>query len=228
MKKTVLLLTFACQLLILNVAVASPIYVFPFWDDSDNQTVANEMQFFDADLSVTVSAWRSSYNDSNEEVTPWEKVTGPGLGVFRDEDGLGAWSVAGDGNDLDAGAVGDTSDPDEGLLFVFSEKVTLLDIFVGDLSSNDEVNFSLVELLSPTQLQLGQTVLDETGMPGESAWPFVFNQTFTGSAFMLWLNDDEDDVEVLGIAVAKVPEPSAVLLLALALLMLARLSRKHQ
>jgi hypothetical protein len=226
MKKTAVLLSLSLQLFISSIAVASPIYVFPFWDNTRTESVANEMQFADDDLSLTVSAWRASYNDDNEEVSPWIKVIGQDLGVYRDENGLGAFSVDGDGNDLDAGTVGDSDDPDEGLLFVFSEQVTLLDVFVGDLSSNDEINFSLVELLSPTQLELKQSVYDQPGPSGEEEWPFMFNQSFTGSAFMLWLNDDEDDVEVLGIAVTKVPEPSSVLLLAVLLLAFARVPRK--
>lgn len=224
MKKVVF--TFLCALhaLISAQAVASPIHVFPLWDNS-NETISNQMVFSDGNLMLTVTAWTSSYNSSGIQLEQWQQVTGAGLGVFRDEDGLGVISSAGDGNDLDGGESSEyANDPDEGLLFVFSQKVELLDVFVGDLDSSDDINFSNVDFLSMSSLVLGTSVIDEIAPIASSEWPFEFGDEFSGSAFMLWVDGRSDDVEVLGIAV--VPEPGSVMLLGLGLLAMSLRRRK--
>lgn len=94
----------------------------------------------------------------------------------------------------------------------------VLDVFVGDISSNDDINFSIVDFLSMSTLSLGHSELDLDPPFPTSEWPFEFGADFSGSAFMLWVDGSSDDVEVLGIAV--VPEPASIMLLALGLLAL--------
>ena len=226
MKKLMYLVTLVTSLSLASVAHANHIHVFPLWDDVDT-TVAEQMQFVDGDLSMTVSAWTASFNSSQTQLEAWTQVTGAGLGVYRDDNGLGVISSDSDGNDLDGGSSSNyASDPDEGLLLVFSEEVELLDVFVGDLDRTDEINFSVVDLSVPSQPFLTQSVIDETGPAFFDEWPFEFADDFIGSAFMLWVDGGSDDVEMLGIAVATIPVPATLLLMLSGLLALVLGRRK--
>lgn len=209
---------------IANSALASHIHVFPLWDNTGS-SVNNQLVLNDGDLTLTVTAWTSSYGNADQQRKPWEQVAGRGLGVYRDDDGLGVLSNFGDGNDLDGGSHRDrNTDPDEGLLFVFSHYVELLDVFVGDLDRNDDVNFSVVNVNAFDNISLGNTLFDQESGTSSSAYPFEFESDFNGSAFMVWVDGKSDDVEVLGIAV--VPEPAPILLFALGLLCMALRGRK--
>lgn len=226
MKKSVFRFLAAAVVLLSSQVQASPISVFSLWYDNSTR-VAHEFWFYDADLTLSVTAWTSSYDSDDNQLQSWEQVRDIDTGVYRSTDGLGVVSSADDGNDLDGGSSSDFSiDPDEGLLFVFSQRVGLVDIFVGDLSSNDDINFSLVDLTDPRSPVLTQTVLDQSAPNDESEDVYEFTEDFTGSAFMLWVDGSTDDVEVLGIAVAKVPNPGTPLLLSLGLIGLRAFRRK--
>lgn len=199
-----------------SVASADPIFVFPLWDDN-NKSVSTELNLSDNGLELSITAWTSSYNSAGDQLQMWQQVTQDGFGVFQDDDGLGVISVEGDGNDLDGGSTANyATDPDEGLLFVFNHKVDVYDLFIGDLSSNDDFNISIVEFISPTLLSLSNTIDDISGPFFASEWVFEFDGEFTGSAFMLWVDGGNDDIEVLGVAV--VPEPNTILIFSLCLL----------
>ena len=218
MKKSVFRFLAVAAVLLSSQVQAAPISVFPLWYDNSTR-VAHEFWFYDADLSLSVTAWTSSYDSDNNQLQSWEQVNDLDTGVYRSTDGLGVVSSVNDGNDLDGGSSGDfATDPDEGLLFVFSQRVSLVDIFVGDLSSNDEINFSLVDLSDPRSPVITTSVIDQSAPNGNSEDVYEFTQDFTGTAFMLWVDGSTDDVEVLGIAVSKVPNPGTVLLLALGLI----------
>ncbi|MCM2681179.1 hypothetical protein [Echinimonas agarilytica] len=132
------LLTMFHMLLSFN-ASAGELRVFPLWDNFGT-TISQKLNLTDGDLSLSVTAWTSSY------------------------DGLGVISNDTDGNDLDAGDANEyATDPNEDLLFVFDRRVNLFDIFVGDLSSNDDFNVSYVDVLGAGQLELGDT---EFGIKG--------------------------------------------------------------
>lgn len=214
MKKNVFAVLCFCQAL-LSFQVSADL-IFPLWNDG-TETIAEEMLFTDGDVSLSVTAWTSSYDSDGNQLENWMQVTGPGLGVYQDEWGLGVISSDSDGNDLDGGSSSNfANDPDEGLLFVFSEVVHIFDVFMGDLDGSDDFNFSVVDLLSPNSIALGQTVTDVFGPPFEEEFPFVFDGEFRGSAFMVWVDGSSDDVEVLGIST--IPEPGVLMLFALGLL----------
>lgn len=99
-----------------------------------------------------------------------------------------------------------------------------MDVFVGDLDRDDEINFSEVTVNSSGDVTLGKTLFDEDGAPRQSEWMFEFDSAFTGTSFMFWADGSTDDVEVLGIAV--VPEPTPILLFALGVLGLGLRKRK--
>lgn len=192
---------------------AGTIHQFALWDENDIESVSEEMGFVDGDVSLTVSAWTASFNTQQQQGEDWSKVTGNDVGVYQDYWGLGVISSPGDGNDLDGGSSGDyADDPDEGLLLVFSRRVDVLDIFVGDLDGNDDINFSVVDLTNPDAPVLGNSEVDFYGPDFQVEWAFGLGPQFTGSAFMLWVDGDSDDVELLGVTVKKVPTPATLLL----------------
>ncbi len=222
MKKSIFAVLCICQALLSFNASAD--LIFPLWSDG-TETVAEEMIFADGDVSLSVTAWTSSYNSDGDQLEDWMQVTGSGLGVYQDENGLGVISSVDDGNDLDGGSSSNyLDDPDEGLLFLFSEVVNIFDIFMGDLDSSDDFNISVVDFLSPTEIVLSQTETDIFGPPFETEFPFIFDGEFRGSAFMVWVDGGSDDVEVLGIST--IPEPGVLMLFALGLLSLSASRRR--
>ena len=220
------LMAMAIGLLASN-ANASTIHVFPLWDNTSNETVSEEMYFEDNGVTMTVSAWTTSFDSSQQQLEDWNKVSGSDVGVYRDENGLGVISSQGDGNDLDGGSSSNfADDPDEGLLLTFSHEVNILDLFVGDLDYNDDFNFSLVDLTNPDTPVLVASDIDISGPEFETEWPFLFSHGFTGSAFMVWVDGGSDDIELLGVAVQKVPVPATVYLMLAGLAGLAYRRRK--
>lgn len=190
---------------------ANTIHVFPLWNGGV-ATVNETMQFEDNGVDLTVSAWTTSYNDEQVQTQNWQQVTGTDVGVYQDYYGLGVMSSPGEGNDLDGGSSSDyADDPDEGLLFTFSHEVRLLDIFVGDLDDSDDINFSVVDMSSGSPV-LGASEIDVFTLSPFEEEVFVFDTEFVGTSFMLWVDGNNDDVEMLGIAVAKVPAPAPLLI----------------
>lgn len=211
------------QLFFTQAVKADMIHVFPFWDESETESVAQEMVFTDGDILLTVTAWTASFNGDQEQLQDWQQVIGDDLGVYRDENGLGVISSDEDGNDLDGGSSGNyNNDPDEGLLLVFSAVVDLVDIFVGDLSSNDDFNFSVVQLIGPDAIKLNNTEEDISGPEFESEWAFEFDPTFSGSAFLVWVDGSSDDIELLGVAVVSAPASISIFIISMGLLLVRR------
>jgi hypothetical protein len=225
MKKIVFAVLCITQLFLVNSATANHLHVFPLWTDSDESTINNRLVLQDGDLVLTITAWKSSYGNNNNQRRDWRPVRGDDLGVYQADDGLGVVSSEQDGNDLDGGRHRDrATDPDEGLLFEFSHYVELVDLFIGDVSRNDDINFSEVTSRTRNRLTLGKTLFDQTSDDRGSEKVFEFDTSFTGTSFLLWVDGRSDDVEVLGIAV--VPEPTPILLFALGLLGLGLRKRK--
>lgn len=232
MKKSLLICLVSLGTLFSSVANAN-LAIFPLWTDGDT-FVENEMLFSDNGLQLSITAWTSSFNTAQDQLQPWQQVVGDGLGVFRNDDGLGVISSEEDGNDLDGGSSDDyfvdgstaLDDPDEGLLFVFSETVSLFDIFMGDLDSSDDINVSLVDLTNPSSPLLLDSLID-LDPPGDDEYEvYDFGNALTGNAFMVWVDGGNDDVEVLGMAVTRVPAPGSVFLFATGLLAL-RFARRR-
>jgi len=191
-------------------AQADTIIQFPFWDD-DNTTIEESMLFESGGLSVAVTAWTASYNSEGEQLEAWQQVMGEGLGVFRDSEGLSVKSSDDDGAYMDGGSSSDyASDPDEGLLFVFSEAVTWFDVFVTDWQSNDDINFSAVALNDDGGFSLLSSLIDVPDQSGRSYGAYEFAQTFRSNAFLIWVDGNNDDIAVAGTAV--IPEPATAAL----------------
>jgi len=202
----------AVLFLIATSASATPIETISFL--GDNQGVDESLVFQSTGLSLTVTAWTTSVNDEQNQLSPWQLLSGDN-GVYNGSTGLGVVSSDEDGADLDGGSSRSfDSDPDEGLLFVFSRQVNLLAFTAGDLSANDDLNFSLVELLTPNSLEASELFVDRN----DGSDNYQLPSGTRGYAFMLWVDGNDDDVRIESLEFSVVPEPYSLLLLALGLL----------
>ncbi|WP_281561193.1 PEP-CTERM sorting domain-containing protein [Thalassomonas sp. RHCl1] len=181
----------------------------------DNQGVAESFAFASGGVDLTVTAWTTNVNDEQTELAPWQLLSGDN-GVYNGSTGLGVVSSDNDGVDLDGGSSSSFArDPDEGLLFVFSEQVNLHAFTAGDLSSNDDLNFAWVNLLLPDSLDASNLFVDRND--GSDHYQLA-SGTF-GYAFMLWVDGNDDDVRIESLEFSTVPEPYTLLLLAIGLLL---------
>ena len=191
---------------------ATPLQTISFLDG--NQGIAESFWFESAGISLTVSAWTTSVNEQQNQLEPWQLLFGES-GVYNGSSGLGVVSGEHDGLDLDGGSSGNyANDADEGLLFVFSEQVNLLAFTAGDLSANDDLNFSRVSLTSADSLDSKNLFTDRN--TGNDS--YALSSDAFGYAFMVWVDGNNDDVRIENITFSVVPEPSALLMLSLGLL----------
>ncbi|WDE05314.1 PEP-CTERM sorting domain-containing protein [Thalassomonas viridans] len=213
MKNKLNLVVSAVLFLIATSVSATPIETISFL--GGNRGVAESFEFSSGGIGLTVSAWTTNVNDEQTELMPWQLLSGDN-GVYHGSTGLGVVSSASDGADLDGGSSGNfASDPDEGLLFVFSEQVNLLAFTAGDLSDNDDINFSRVSLLDADSLDADNLFVDRND--GDDH--YQLSSDAFGYAFMLWVDGNDDDVRIASLEFSTVPEPYTLLLLAMGLLL---------
>lgn len=202
-------------------SIANPINVIDF--TGKNQDVENEFTFKEAGVSLTVTAWTANVKGNQQVKTDWAQVTGD-YGVYKGSSGLGVKSSENDGSDLDGGKSKKFStDPDEGILLVFSEEVNFLGFVASSLSSNDDLNFSLVNFLSPTVIATTDIFIDESSDYEDDL--FGVFPGIVGSAFLIWVDGKNDDVRIDDIGFTKIPEPSTLILLSIAMFGLVVRSR---
>lgn len=206
----------------LNVAVASPI-IIDFSGQPDD--VVSELTYEEMGISLTISAWTTSYNSDQDQLEPWTLVDN-GFGVSVRDNGIGVKSSANDGSKIDGGNSGDYStDPDEGLLLQFSEAVNIHDFLLSSLSDDDDVNFSIAYFLSPTQIEISDIFVDAPALSYPEDLFFVPGSAI-GTAFMVWVDGASDGVRLKDVSFSKVPEPSTWMLMLFASLMMAVKRRK--
>ena len=190
-----------------------------------NEGVADEFIFAHDGVTLTISAWTTNVRSSDLDpaldqmvVTPWERLLGP-YGVYKGSTGLGVISSDTDGSHLDGGEYTELDDLDEGLLFLFSEQVNFWGFAADYLSSNDDLNLSIVNFLTPTTIETTDIFIDRKSFyDGYDGFP-VFD--VVGSAFMIWVDGDDDDVRIGDTYITKVPEPNTLLLFSLVLIGMA-------
>ena len=222
MKNKLNVILSAALFLLTTTVTATPIESINF--KNNNEGIADSFWFESAGVSLTVTAWTTSVNDQQTALEPWQLLSGE-QGVYKGNTGLGVVSSDNDGVDLDGGSSGDfASDADEGLLFVFSEQVNLLAFIAGELSSNDDLNFSVVSVLTPDTLETNNLFNDRNN--GQAK--FELSSDAFGYAFMLWVDGNDDDVRIESIEFSRVPEPEtiSIFLIGLIALVLANRAKK--
>ena len=211
MKKLIQVL--AVTLLVSLNAKATTLYTFDFV--GDNTGVSEEYLYQQGDLLLSVTAWTANVNGDQDVLEDWFPVFGGPqlpLGVYNGSSGLGVVSSPFDGEHLDGGSSGDfLDDPDEGLLFLFSETVNLFDIGIGSLGSDDDFNLSIVELTFPF-FTTNDVIVDQGRPANDREVNFDFGNGFQGSAFLVWVDGNDDDIRIRDISVT-VPEPHGLALL---------------
>jgi len=197
----------------------------------NNQGVQDSFRFEEAGVELTVSAWVGNVNSDQDLLLPFSQVTGfdiisaDPLGVYKGSTGLGVRSNGDDGYDLDGGSSNEFDDLDEALLFEFSETVNFLGFAAGDLSDNDDLNLSIVNFISDTEFELQNVFIDRQATTADVDIFDVF-PGILGEKFLVWVDGKDDDVRVVDTAFIKVPEPSALAIFALALLLLSFKGRR--
>lgn len=185
----------------------------------NNQGVEDSFVFDQGGVQLEVTAWTTNVNTAQQQIMPWQQVTeannGAGTGLYKGSTGFGVISNDVDGRDLDGGESADLNDLDEGILFSFSESVNFLGFAAEDLSSNDDLNFAVVNFIAPGQIQLTDVFIDEPSFfDGYDAFPMF--PGIQGRHFMVWVDGNDDDVRVADLAFNRIPEPSTYLLMAVA------------
>lgn len=201
---------------------ASLIQVVDF--TGNNQGVEDEFVFNQAGVELTVSAWITNVNSEQDELMPWTALNGyDGLqktGVYKGRTGFGVVSNSDDGYDLDGGSSANFADPDEGLLFSFSEQVNFLGFAAGELSSNDDLNLAIVNFDPTGQPMLTDVFIDVASDYDEGI--FAVFPGIVGQHFMVWVDGNDDDVRVLDTAFTKVSEPATLILFLISFAWLVR------
>lgn len=201
---------------------ASLIQVVDF--TGDNQGVEDEFVFNQAGVELTVSAWIANVNSEQDELMPWTALNGfdgsQKIGAYKGSTGFGVVSNDEDGYDLDGGSSANLADPDEGLLFSFSEQVNFLGFAAGELSSNDDLNLAIVNFDAMGQLILTDVFIDVASDYDEDI--FAVFPGIVGQHFMVWVDGNDDDVRILDTAFTKVSEPATLLLFLISFAWLVR------
>lgn len=199
-----------------NSALATPIYI-DFTSSPD--AVEEDLTFEESGVTLTITAWTTSFDSDQNQLEPWQLV-GNGFGVSVRDNGIGVKSSADDGSTIDGGASSNyADDPDEGLLLQFSELVNIHDFVISSLSDSDDINFSYVSFISPTQITTNDIFLDAVpAFTPENLYNLPNN--IIGDSFMIWVDGRSDGVRLADIAFTRVPAPATWLMMALPLLLL--------
>ena len=212
-----------------NLSHASIINVIDF--TGLNEGVQDSFYFEQAGVGLTITAWMGNVNSSQDIVTPFRRifgvdpVSGEQLGVYKGSTGLGVSANNEDGYDLDGGSSSNPFDPDEALLFQFTEVVNFLGFAAGDLTGNDDLNLSIANVISDTEIQMIDIFIDRPGFAPDDIFD-VF-PGILGDTFLVWVDGNDDDVRIIDTAFIKVSEPSGLAIISLALVILVRLKRNN-
>ena len=182
-----------------------------------DSTAYNSLTMNNGGISVDISALKITNNGSGT-ITGSETITGSGLGVYVSQfDHIGVKSSASDGGLLDGGSCNSScltsSDPDEGLLFIFNQVVSLDYINFDNFSSSgsDDFNLTIDDSTLLADFNFNDTspnVSNVVGQPDE----YNFNN-ITGTKFLFWADADNDNFSIDRLRVSAIPEPSTLAML---------------
>lgn len=202
-----------------NAALIVDFEAAPFADGSTSQNVVYDLGL---GRTLTISVFTIDDNDGDGNIFARTQVLDP-WGVYKGTTGLGAEINNNDSGSLDgADGNGSGDDFDEGILFSFNFDTELLGINFGSWHSDDDFNLEVdgVNLMHDVGAFDTNSFIDFT--PEDDK--FVF-QNVLGRNFLVWADGDSDSFRIDDIVVNDVPEPSAIALLGLSLLLLGRVKR---
>ena len=191
--------------------------------------VYDSVSMSDSGIGVTVTAVTVDNDNFGGILSLNSLSAGNGVYVSSTTSGnLGVQSSAGDRKQMDGGSVGDTTDPDEGLMLVFDQVVTLdyvnFDYFT--LASADDFNLTVdgvTRLVDHNSNDVSVLVNNVAGQEDE----FTFNGV-SGTTFVFWADGPSDAFRLDRMTVSAVPVPAAVWLFVSGLLGLAGVARRRQ
>jgi len=188
-------------------------------------------------IGVTVQAYTIGRYDTNKKITEKTLINKTGLGVYlkssdAHQDSLGVRALDGDGWKMDGGrSSNSTTDPDEGLLFIF-DQIVFFDFINFDYfnlpkekNKNDDFNLSVGDenYIFKFRKDDNNSYVESIGQQDK----FNF-KGISGKNFMIWASGKSDEFSISDLTVHAVPEPSSIWLVGSALLGLLgfRLARK--
>ncbi len=174
-------------------------------------------------IGVDITAYTID-NDGGGTIFSSTLIDGAGLGVYvSSSNNLGVASNSGDGHDLDGG-YGSSSDPDEGLLFSFSQNVRLDFIGFERFGSSDDFNLTIDGVSMLVDFGNGSTSPYAAADGSGSGFDFF---DLTGQQFLVWADGGSDDFRIDTMRVSAVPEPASLLLVAAGVAGVAGLRRSR-
>jgi len=181
-------------------------------------------------IDLTVQAY--TINNENGVINSKALIDGAGLGVYMESghgESLGVMSNVDDGSHgtLDAGSGSRSTDPDEGLLFTFGQKVSLdyinLDFFSGD----DDFNLTVDGVTFIVDYSAADAANNFVTSTDGQQDHFLFNKLI-GKEFLIWADGSSDSFTISDLKVSAVPLPAAIWLMGPALFGIFSLSRKRK
>ncbi len=168
-------------------------------------------------VSVEVTAYTID-NDGAGTILASSLITAPGRGVYVSaNNNLGVSSGNGDSNNLDGGDA-NTTEPDEGLLFSFSELVSLAFVDFDSWGSSDDFNLTVdgTLILADFDGHPHGGSPYAAHRPSNSSYFDFYN--ITGRDFLFWADGDSDSFRIDSMVVNTVPTPASLTLLGLGVL----------
>lgn len=197
------------------------------FEESPFATSSNETSIFLSDIGLGVSLTITAFtiaNDGAGNISSMTQVTAANTGVYTSVSGLGVRSNSTDGSKLDGGNGSDVNDPDEGLLFSFSEAVNLTYINFGSFGSSDDFNLTV----DGVTLMYDVGGLDTNSYIATTPEDDKFNFSgIWGKEILIWADGNSDSFRIDDFTVS-IPEPSIVALMGLGLFGMGMARRKQK
>ena len=219
MKKNLSLYGFAAFALIASSSASATLLDYSYTNlGVTGGEVYNSVSMTVDGIAVDVTAYTIENNGAGL-ISSMAQITGTGLGVYVSSSASGNLGVlsssSGDGTNMDGG--GSASDPDEGLLFTFSEAVSLSYINFDSFGSGDDFNLTVdgVTLL----WDFNDSDLPNPLVPGSPDNDEFLFSGISGTEFLFWVDSDSDSMRIDRMRVDRVSvsEPATLALMGLGL-----------
>jgi len=220
MKKNIYVLLTLSYLFLANISIS---YATPIATNYDfrngNSTLYNSINFAENSVGLTVTAFMK--NDLNE----WLRVQGGIAGVFHGSTGLGTQlGLGNDSNMLDGASNNLGNDRDEGLLFSFTDEVSLTHIDFANFSSRDDFNLEVDGVNTLVKHR-------ETNSSGFTEDEYYFPD-YIGTSFMIWSETSTSSFYIQDISISHdsnpIPIPATFLLVSSGFMLLLGSARRRK